>query len=160
MKYLFRTCIACGVLACHSVPRTATTPANRTLGTFAYRAVIGAREAVGTFTIAPDTVMVEADNEVCRRLVHREIAERAHNFDCVGLDGVTSLLLTIDSDHPPASRWYATRTVTKSRQVCTQYSMTTTGQQVCSAYANEPYDVVSRFSGPLRVSEISSTQER
>ena len=119
MKCVVAASLMVCVAACHTAPRVVIAPSARAIGTFEYHAnITGQFEETGTITIARDTVEVDANDEVCRRIVEKNISERTHNFDCTGAFGVKELTLLIDSNKPILSRWYATRTETRSRTVC------------------------------------------
>lgn len=153
MKGSISLSLIVGLAACHTYPRTGSEPATRTLGTFAYHVnITGQREETGTFTISRDTVMVEADEEICRRVPELSISERSHVFDCGGAFGLKALSLTIDSKQPLLSRWYAIRTESRSRRVCSLQVVTPEGRQYCAQYRTETYDADIPFGGPLRVS--------
>lgn len=156
MKKLTVLGVALGLIACYATPRTAAAPDKRALGTFAYSADLGLRNEVGTFTIEPDTVTVDADQAICRREVKHEVDERIHNFDCVGVQGTESMVLTIDSRAPTQSSWHGSREVTKTRRVCEQYATSSTGQSYCAQYVTEAYEANVGISGPLHVAAVKS----
>jgi hypothetical protein len=152
MKYVVvATMVAC-LAACHRVPQAGIIPSTRSVGTYAYHAnITGQFEETGTFTIDRDTVVVDANDELCRRIPDHNVSERTHIFDCLGAFGLRSLTLTIDSKKPLLSKWYATRTENRTRTVCAIYAVAENGTRYCAQYRTDTYEVVIPFGGPLRV---------
>jgi hypothetical protein len=152
MKYVIVATMVAGLAACHRLPQTGVVPSTRSIGTYAYHAnITGQFEETGTFTIGRDTVVVDANDEFCRRIAEHNLSESKHNFDCLGAFGLRSLTLTIDSKKPLLSRWYATRTEDRTRTVCAIYAVAANGTRYCAQYRTDTYEVVIPFGGPLRV---------
>src|ERR1044071_9788816 len=97
-------------------------PNSRQLGTFEYRASIVGREETGTFTILPDTVSIDSDDEMCR--AQHQVVQYSGGpywFDCTGAPGVRSLMIFVDVLKPYRASWVATMTVTRTRRTCVEY---------------------------------------
>jgi hypothetical protein len=145
------------LLACHTAARTSSSPGNRSIGTYAYRATIGSREELGTFTISADTVLLDADYEMCRREIAASISERSHAFNCDGAPGLKALRLIVDSNNPGQSFWSATTTGWRTREVCVAYALTASGARVCTQTRNERYEADVNTTGRLRVTPVAAT---
>jgi hypothetical protein len=157
MKYVVAAVMVAGLVACHHAPQPGVVPANRAVGTYAYHAnITGQFEETGSFTIERDTVVVDANDEICRRIPELKFSESMHTFDCTGAFGLRSLTITIDSKHPLLSQWYATRTEDRSRTVCAAYAIAPDGRRSCIMTRKETYEAVIPFGGPLRVAAASA----
>ncbi|HEY6219139.1 MAG TPA: hypothetical protein VIV65_03710 [Gemmatimonadaceae bacterium] len=130
---------------------------SRQIGTFAYQATIAGREEIGTFTIDPDTVKIEADDEMCRgqrQLIQYPAGPYA--FDCSGAPGLHSLRISVNVEEPYMSSWVASITVTRTRRTCVEfYPATGSAPPVCKLYITEPYQADSSFYGRLRVKLVT-----
>jgi hypothetical protein len=146
--------IVLGVIGCHSQPAVQPTPANRAVGSYNYRARLGAYDEVGVFGISPDTVIVNPRASLCieRQPSPRDNLYRA--FSCTGTGTIRSVNLIIDLQKPSASRWTAVRIVTVPNRDCITDSVTPTGERRCLRYSTQQLEVEQQFSGQLFVSPV------
>jgi hypothetical protein len=146
--------IVLGLLGCHPQPGVQPTPSSRAIGSYTYRARLGAYDEVGVFGISPDTVIVNPRASLC---IERQPSPRDNlyrGFSCTGTGTIRSVNLIIDLQKPSASRWTAMRIVTVPNRDCITDSVTPSGQKLCLRYSTQQLEVEQQFSGQLFVSPV------
>lgn len=150
MRHLLPITLACIVVACRTTPQ-ASPDSRRSVGTFSYRINFGARQPIeGTITIEPDTVTVDGEL-FCRRDMLLTGTQRSRSFTCNPPIGLNAFSLNIDAFQPALSTWSGSQTVTRTRRVCAQYTVTAQGRRVCARFETETYQADSSFGGLLRI---------
>ncbi|HET9426633.1 MAG TPA: hypothetical protein VFO55_14820 [Gemmatimonadaceae bacterium] len=142
--------------ACHSRPRPASEFPRR-IGEYSFRINLTGREPVdGGFSIAADTVTLDADGQTCRRDFGLAGSRHIHVFSCFPPPGIDRFGITIDSEQPAFSTWTIIQNVRKTRTVCVRYATTARGTRVCAETRSEDYFEDVRIGGRLRVTRVDS----
>jgi hypothetical protein len=146
------------VTSCHAGVPSGTAPRRHT-GEYAFRVGISTLDPVdGYFIVSRDTVTVETAGQACRREPGVAGPPFLHPFSCFPPGGIDRFGMTIDSDRPEQSSWYAFQSVPKSRERCIRYETTARGTQVCAQTRSETYFETVRHSGRLRIIAIDTTK--
>ncbi len=104
----------------------------------------------GRFTVAADTVEMDADPGPCR--YEREQSNSSYfSYKC----GMNVIFRFDRSDPVGHARYDTVVQVEASRTVCRRYTTTSTGQTVCAEYGKETYYRNESRSGVLRVTRVS-----
>jgi hypothetical protein len=143
-----------GIVACHRAPEVEPWP-TRELGDYSYR--ISATPVYGKFTILPDTVTVDAQQESCRRVGTGVRDSWVHHFRCFG--GSAFVDVTINSRVPLLSTWSTATVVKKTTEICTKYTTTIEGERVCTSRRTEVKTETVRSGGKLDVTRIASADK-
>jgi hypothetical protein len=141
-----------GIVACHRAPEVEPWPA-RDLGEFSYRTLVGATSVSGRFTILPDTVTMEAQQQACRRVATGVLDPTVHPFRCVG--GSTVFNVTINSRQPLLAAWSTATQVKKTTEICMKYGFTAAGEKICTSSRTQVKTETVRASGPLEIKRIA-----
>ena len=143
--------------ACNAGAGLGSEPRRR-VGEYAFRISLTALQPiVGVFTIAPDTVSLDADGQPCRRDPGLTGSRRVHLFSCFPPIGIDGFRLTIDSQDPALSSWSGTQSVKKTRTVCVRFTTTPQGRQICAETRSEDYFDTVRVGGRLLITAADTT---
>ena len=156
MRAAFAVALVIGIVGCHRAPEVEPWPA-RDLGEYSYRTLVGATSVSGRFTILPDTVTMEAQQQPCQRIGTGVLDPTVHPFRCVG--GSTVFNVTINSRLPMQAAWSTATQVKKTVEICTKYGFTATGEKVCTASRTQEKTETVRASGPLEIKRIASAEK-
>lgn len=139
-----------GIAACHRAPEVEPWP-ERELGEYSYR--ITATPIYGKFTIQADTVLLDAQEQSCRRVGLGVRDAWVHQFRCFG--GSNFVDVTINSRVPLLSTWSTATQVQKTVEICTKYA-TAGSKRVCTSSRTEVKTETVRSSGKLDVTQVAS----
>jgi len=145
------TMVALALASCRSGSGGSRPPADLQIGTFDYVAHLSRYEMRGVMVVLPDTILVQPEGESCQPVMGPADAQNIR-YECVGTADFDNVILRIDRRNPVQwSKWSATVSVRRSRQVCDEYRTNAQGQRVCVRYRTEFYTEKVRQSGPLTV---------
>lgn len=157
MRMALPIALAMLAMGCHRAASPEVHP-HRKLGDYGFRISIAGRNPLdGAFTVAADSILVEAAGQPCRRDHNRTSPADVHFFTCFPPDGFDKFEVTIDSAHPFSSTFGFTRNVMKTRSVCVRTTTNARGQQVCAETRTENYFVDERSGGRLRITGADTT---
>ena len=159
MRILLSMAMVVGLAGCHRVSPQTQLAAERAIGEYSYRILVGPRSVAGTFTIQPDTVTLVAHTQACRRSDIATIYPRPgqHAFRCGG--GATAININLDSSNPGLSTWSSMAPRYKSVWVCAKYEWNDKGESFCLASREEMRMGLVRVSGSLDFARVASTNK-
>ena len=140
------------IVACHRGPEVEPWP-ERELGDFSFR--VTATPLYGKFTILPDTVMLDAQQQSCRRVGTGVRDSWVHHFRCFG--GSAAVNVTVNSRRPQLSTWSMVTGENTTPEECLRYE-TRAGQRVCTRTRKAKTETV-REGGLLDVTRIASAEK-
>jgi hypothetical protein len=147
------------LVACHQA-RLGPAPSRR-VGDYAFRISLSGQDPVrGSFTIAPDTVLLETAGEACRVVPAQVRTQNLLAFSCFPPPGLDAFGITIDPNHPSLSKWSAMQSVMKTRTVCARVTTTPQGRQVCAETRRENYFENVRTGGTLSLTAVDTVGRR
>jgi hypothetical protein len=147
----FLLALAVGITACHGGKGGSASAPGPQIGTYDYRARIGTYEMRGVMIVLGDTVLVRPESEYCQP-VYGMPDQLNFRFECAGTADFEKVFLRIDRRNPVmASKWSATYTTPRQRQVCVRYATDARGRRVCVEFRVETYTERTTQSGVLSV---------
>jgi hypothetical protein len=121
-------------------------------GAFEYVANLPGLRLSGLIAVTSDTIIIEPNEVNCRPLVGRYTSSTTMMYLCDAVGRYDAVTFALDRRNVMQwSRWYSSERVTRQRRVCAQFTVTPSGQRVCSRFQMETYEESLGRSGALEV---------
>jgi hypothetical protein len=155
MRTVLPIALVMTLMACHQA-RLGPAPSRR-VGDYEFRVSLSGQDPVrGSFTIAPDTVLLETAGQACRLIPAQVRTQSLLGFSCFPPPGLDAFGITVDPNHPSLSKWSAVQSVMKTRTVCARFTTTPQGRQVCAETRSENYFENVRTGGTLSLTAVDT----